>query len=317
MVDNSIKVSKTQAEILKGFASNLTITQIAKWRKCSRQAVYKVISKLLELGLIEKIGYAYGLTDKGIKGLHSFMGLSNQIRQHNLSFKIKVLDSPKNWDKKRSQLTSLPYFNKRVSLKNTDYEMLNFGRIKVKTTSQSVILHIPTIYANTPEESFVEAMDVLYGAIPKIEALFKIKLVKDLKANIVIISQEYARLQDQIAKIYKVEDNKLYVTDEEGKIWLIADYSFAVNELETISPKRADEDMSIVHNFLNDLRKSPTTFSEVKDVIVEIVKVQQNDRQTMIHLNENLKTHFEVLNKIGKAVDNLADEVKKLRGEKQ
>lgn len=258
-------ITLSQSEILKACSNFLTIKDIKEYRKVNRSSVYKVIKILLKKGLIfRKERGIYELTEAGKRGLHSLIGLSYKLRQHNLAIKIKVLESPKNWDKKRSQIITMPCFNKRVQLKNNTYDLLNLGKIQLKITSQSIIFRLPTILATTIDEAVLQAMGLLYETIPKVESQFKIKLIKDYKANITIISQEYARLNDSLARLYKEEDNKLYVTDDEGKVWLIADYSLSVNELETISPDRADEDMRIVHAFLNDLRKFPITLSEMR-----------------------------------------------------
>lgn len=293
-------LSATQADILKACSQFLTINDMVKSRKTSRNAVYKTIKILLAKGLIERSSRGiYGLTEAGKKGLHSFIGLRYNLRQHNFAIKVKVLESPKNWDKRRSQILTMPYFNKRVQLKNNYYDLLSFGKIQLKVTSQSVIFRLPTIYAPNIDEAIIQTMETLYNAIPKVENLFKIKLIKDYKGNITIISQEYARLNDSLAKIYKKEDNKLYITDEEGKIWLIADYSLSTNELEAISPNKADEDMRIVHAFLNDLRKNPTTFTEMtKDVDQEFLEMMERIRnmstaqlsqtQVMEQMNNNL-----------------------------
>ena len=109
-----------------------------------------------------------------------------------------------------------------------------------------------------------------------------------------------------MAKLYKKEGNKLYISDELGDIWLIADYSFNVNELETIHPKRADEDMEGVHNFMNDLRKNPTTFSEVLEVTNGI-------QQNQLVFDRNMASHLNVLGKLGEAVEELTKSVKELK----
>lgn len=304
-------ITLPQAEILKGISNYLTIDEMAKYRKTSRVSVYKIIKTLLNKELIHKKSRGiYGLTNKGQEGLHSLMQFTNKLRQHNLSFKIKILDSPKNWEAKREQLIQMPYFNKRVQLKNNDYDLLTFGRLQIKTTSQSVIIKLPTIYADSVDECNLQAMDLLYNAIPKIEAQFNIKLIKDYKSNIQIISQEYARLNDSLAKLYKKEGNKLYITDEEGKIWLIADYSFSVSELETISPNRADEDMTIVHAFFNDLRKNPATFSEVREAISGQLVLVNGIQQNQLIFDRNMASHLEVLQLIREAITELKNEVK-------
>lgn len=305
MVDNTPEVSQAQADILHCLTNNLTITEIAKHRKCSRQAIYKVLWRLLAKGFVEKIGYAYGLTELGKKGLHSFIGFTNKLRQHNINVKMEILESPRNWERKRGVMTSLPYFNKRVKLKNNYYDLFSFGRVRVKTTSKSAIIKIPTIYDDSIEGATIQTMEILEKVIPKIEALFKIKLIKDYKSNITFISQEYARLNDALAKLYKREDNKLYIKDEEGKVWLITDYSFAVNELETIHPIRADEDMKTVHSFLNDLRQNPVTCSQMMGAI------NSNAEHLNYHAT-NMRTHVDAVKKLSLGVDKLYSGVDEL-----
>jgi len=299
-------ISPQQAEILRCISNFFTISEIAKHRKTSRVSVYKIINSLLKKGFIEKKDYGiYELTEAGKKGLHSLRGLTPILRQHNLAIKVKILNKPKNWDKRRSKITTMPYFNKRVQLKNTSYDLLNYGKMQLKVTSQSIIFNLPTIYAKTVDNCVLQALDLLYEAIPKVEALYNIKLVKDYKANITIISQEYARLNDSLAKLYRKEGNKLYITDDQGKIWLIADYSFSADELETIEPNKADEDMRVVHSFFNDLRKSPTTFSEVREVVTGVLNNQ-------VIFDKNMQSHIKAVQDLGEGVRRLTEQIEKL-----
>ncbi|KKL22547.1 hypothetical protein LCGC14_2434360 [marine sediment metagenome] len=305
-------ITNSQAEVLQGLSKFMTITEISKWRKVSRQAIYKVTRRLLARGMIEKIGLAWRLTDKGRGGLHSFIGFTYKKRYHNLAFKIAIKENPRNWDKKRNTLMLLPYFNKRVELKNNSFDLFNFGKIQVKTTTRSVILKLPTIYSDTVEEAILEGMDMLFTSIPRIEASFKIKLVKDNRANITIISQEWARLQDPLAKLYEEKDEKLYIKDENGDVRLIIDYSFAVGELEAIHPNKSPEDMKAVDTFMLDLVKNPLTMSELKGVVQGVASNQ-------VMFAQNIETHMRVLkgmeqalSDVGEAVTQLKDEVKKL-----
>lgn len=315
MVERTLKISKTQAEILNGISNFLTISDIAKHRKTSRQAVYKVISKLKQSGLIIKSGMAWGLTEKGKKGLHSFMGFTNKLRQHNIAIKIKILESKRNWDKKRNILMQLPYFNKRVELKNNHYDLFNFGKVRIKTTSKSIIFHLPTIYDNNVDNAVLQAMDIIFDTIPRVEDRFKIKLIKDQKLNITFISQEYARLNDAIARVYKEKDKKLHIIDKDGELRFIADYSFAVNELESVHPDKASEDMNAVNPFLLDLAENPTTFSEVRDVVNQQNIVMQGIQQNQLMFAENMKSHIDAIKELGKGVEDLTKTVKEVKND--
>ena len=311
-VESSSNLSQNQFEILYNLSNFLTVTQIAKNRKTSRQAVYKSILILLEKGMIEKIDSTYRLTELGKKGLHSFIGFTYKLRQHNISYKIQVLESQTNWDKKREELIEMPFFNKKVKLKNNNYELFNFGKVKIKTTTKSVIIRLPELFDNSVEGAIIQSMDLLYQILPKIENRFKIRLRKDNKANITLISQEYARLNDCLAKLYKVEGNKLYITDDYGKVWLIADYSFCTNELETIDTRKADEDMITVSNFMNDLRNNPVTLSQLTSMMYIQNQQISNVTENQLMFAKNIETHMQVLSDIKDSINELTRVIKKI-----
>jgi hypothetical protein len=138
----------------------------------------------------------------------------------------------------------------------------------------------------------------LYDIIPKIENLFSIRLIKDYKANITIISQEYASLNDSLAKVYRKEGNQLYVTDEEGKVWMVTDFSFSNDETEFISPERSIDDTDAIVPMLNDLRKNPTTFSEVRGVVNGILEIQKYQASNIVKHQKVLDEMLITLKKI-------------------
>src|SRR3990167_3410589 len=292
-------------ETLKYIQEGLSITEMALARKVSRKSVYKVLSSLIKKGWISYPKRSlYELTDKGIEGLHSFVALRYSLRQHNLHFKIRVLESTKNWELRRNELRLLPYFNKTLKLKNNEQDLFNYGRLGIKTTSKSVIIKMPTIYSKDWESAIIQAISILEGIIPKIEKSFAIRLVKDYKANITIISQEYAKIQDAIAKLYRSEKNRLYLTGEDGKIWLITDFSFSTDETEFIHPNKATDDVDAIAPFFNDLRKNPTTLTDMRLYIGEI----QAGLQGVLH---NEIKHQKVLDEILLYFKELKEVIKK------
>lgn len=294
----SKELTKTQFEILKSVADFLSVTEIARYRRKSHPSVSKTIKILLRKGFVEKIGRKYKVTEGGKKRLHSFIGFRYNLRQHNLHIKIKVLESLRNWDKKRNQIVLLPYFNKRVELKNNYYDLFNYGKLQIKTTSKSIIIKIPTIYSKTVDSAILQALDILFASVPKIESLFKIKLIKDYKCNITFITQEYARLEDALARLYRKEAKTLYITDENGEVRVLADYSFNVSELETPHPKHAGEDMNAISPFMLDLIENPTTFKEVRETVTEIMKVQQMQSYNIVKHQKVLDEMLITLKKI-------------------
>jgi len=308
MVKLTIKHSKKEIEILKYLTQFLTISQIAKLRKTSRTAIYKGISKLLEKGCIRKISRgSYEVTSKGLHSLNK--SSSNLIRLHNLAFKITILQKPINWELKRSRIANIRLLAKDITFGNTKYQIHTFSSLKVKTTSNSIIFYMPSFYGKNTDNCFEQALNFLWKAIPKTEALFNVILIKDRKANIEIISQHYAKLQDCLAKLYKTEGNKLYIKDKDNNLWLIADYSFKVDELETIYNKTAKEDMDTVKDFLNDLRKNPATMTQVLEAIKGVTSNQ-------VIFDKNFQSHLQVIKKLGNSVNRLTSHISKLKKEK-
>lgn len=267
-----------QYETLRLLQQGHNISEISKYRKIARKNVYKVLSTLVKKGWVTHPTRAiYELTEKGLKGLHSFVGLRYKLRQHNLHFKIEIRKSQRNWNQKRQELRFLPYYNKTLKLKNNEQELFNFGKLQVKTTTKSVIIKVPTIYAREWESAIIQAMQILEDSIPKIEKLFKIRLVSNYKSSIKIISNEYAEIQNTLAKMYRNEGNRMYLTGEDGKIWLITDFSFSTDELEFIHSNKATDDVDAILPFMNDLRKNPTTFSDIRNHVGELQAVVNSD----------------------------------------
>ena len=293
------RVEFAYLELLNGVHNNLKVSEIAKYRKVSSQAIYGTLSSAIKRGWVSKKTYGvYELTEKGTQTLHSLVGFRYKLRQHNLGIKIDVLESPKNWAQKRNELRFLPYFNKTIKLKNNEQDMFNFGKLQIRTTTKAIIIKMPTIYSKGWEEAIIQAMDILETTIPKLEQIFKVKLVKNYKANMKIISQEYARIQDALAKLYRAEGNRIYLTGDDGKIWLITDFSFSEDELEVIHPDRAADDLDAIAPFMNDLRKNPTTLSNMREETREVLEVA--------------KAHAVNINKHQKVLDQILDAFTKL-----
>jgi DNA-binding PadR family transcriptional regulator len=295
------RVELARFEVLKLIQEGLSVTEISKYRHVSRTAIYGVIGTLVSKGWVRKPGRSmYELTTRGIEGLHSFVGFRYKLRQHNLHFKIEILGAPRNWALKRNELRQMPYFNKTIKLKNNEQDLFNYGKLQLKTTTKSIIIKMPTIYSANWEDAVIQAIGILEDSIPKLENLFKVRLVKDYKSNITIISQEYAKIQDALAKLYRAEGNRLYLTGEDGKIWMITDFSFSTDETEFIHSTKATDDVDAIAPFLNDIRKNPTTMSETQDMIKKVAAVQQSEAQ-------NVVKHQKVLDKIMTNQDVLQD----------
>ncbi len=300
----ALEVSKTQFEVLRLLQSNLTITQISISRKVSRASVYKVIKTLIHKGYLEKIDKSFSLTTKGIEGLHSFVGLRYKLRQHNFHVKFKVLDAPKNWAKKRNEFRKLPYFNKRIKLKNNEQELFNYGALTIKTTTKSIIIKIPTIYAKNIDEATLQTFGIIESTYPKIENLFKVKLVKNYKSCMEVVCQEFANLNDVLARIYNKRGEQLLITGEDEKIWMITDKSFNGDEREYVHPIKAADDEPAISTAMNILRDEPTIMKENQSKVNGHDKILGKSMKVLEGYAEQIALHLRVEQKQEKHLKN-------------
>lgn len=298
------RLELARCETLKLLQEGLSISEIARYRHVTRQAIYDILQTLIKKGWVTHPKRSvYELTSKGMSTLHSFVGLRYKLRQHNLHFKIEIKESPRNWELKRNEIRFLPYFNKTLKLKNNEQDLFNFGRLQIKTTTKSIIIKMPTIYAKDWESAIIQAMQILEDSIAKIEKLFKIRLIKNYRANITIISQEYAKLQDALAKRYRIEGNRLYLTGDDGKIWLITDFSFSTDETEFIHTEKATDDVDAIAPFLNDLRKNPTTLTDIRQHVGELQSVLHGDMRNRVKHQKVLDEILIAFKQINKRLD--------------
>lgn len=309
--DSSKKeLSEIQFEVLRLLQTGLTITQIKTARKVSRASVYKVINTLIKKGFLEKIDKSYTLTSKGIEGIHSLVGLRYKLRQHNFHVKFKVLEHPKNWDKKRNEFRRLPYFNKKIKLRNNEQELFNYGNLLIKTTTKHIIIKIPTIYAKNIKEATLQTFDIIESTYPKIESLFKVKLVKNYKSCMEVVCQEFANLNDVLAKLYNKRGEQLLITGDDGKIWMITDKSFNGDEREYIHTKKAPEDQEAISKSMNILRDEPEIMKNNKKEIKQTLGiVKKNSKHIGANADnfkqyaDNIESHIGAIKSLGAGVD--------------
>jgi uncharacterized protein YaeQ len=117
--------------------------------------------------------------------------------------------------------------------------------------------------------------------------------------------QHYANIKNELARHYNNNKEKMQIKDDKGKVWLLADFSLKVDELEAVSPEKADIDYkNVIERYFNDIRSGVVSLpSEIDQRISKLVLLQE-------YQAENIKTHFEVLNGIKDAIKELREEIR-------
>jgi hypothetical protein len=247
----------------------------------SKIALNYYLTILKKEGLIKKVGYGvYEFNEKrndkeykfltpkkkGVSGSSSQFMPKEEIRGHNFIINLK-LPNILNWDKREDYLIK----------NNIKYKSLGNGLqifhngYKIHLYDQSIIIYFSkhkSIYGVDAAACYEQLIKWLYDYIHSLEILLKTRLKFANGYNFKIDRQHYAKLHDILARDFRHNKQKLEVRDNKGELWLIADYSLNVDELETVHPKTANLDMDkVILPFFNDLKLNPVLLSEILGVI--------------------------------------------------
>jgi len=246
-------LTRAQQEVLILITEKyLTIEQIAKQRKCSPQAVYKLVKQLRNKG-------AY---DTGLKT--TFFGQPTSQpkyakRLHGQEFNIKILTASK-------------YYYE--ILKETNILYIDNHTIRLYRESIEIYAGDGVSFAGETEQ-VATSRSLRYWSrfFIKLEQKLKITLIKSGSFNIKLVNQHYGNFDTDFVNHFleKGERIRIYANDN-GKLWFLIDQSFGFIERENLHPETAKQDSEKVSKQLNDWRDfDPSTNSEldIKDKELE------------------------------------------------
>lgn len=253
--------TESEKEILDMLLNEfLTIKQIAYRRQTSVQAVYKIIKRLKEKGVLGmpknqrfKI-QCTRLLAKNFKG--------KKIRLHGEEFNIKILQKSKEYEKTKDQQNFILIENHTIRLYRDSIEVYS-GK---------------SFYGKTAQETTSQSIKYWWKFFQKLENYFNIILIKDRKHNIKLVKSHYAELNNELAKEANEKKYNIKVkAPEDQKTWLSIDKSFNINEAETIHPETSKRDMEeAILPFFNDLRKNnPPNLTELTQVLKQSLEVNK------------------------------------------
>ena len=218
------------------------------------------ISTLKRAKLIEKLGYSVWKVSKEydevqIKQVQkSIKGDNCEIRGHAFQLTIQI-PKLRNWNKREEYLKKKKINYKPLNILGGGQRIFFLGR-KIWLTNKSVIIYeTKSFYADSAKKSKNYAIDSCISLIHSLEGLLNTSFKINSKYLFKVDKAHYARIKCDMAKHYRKDGKKLYVSDHRG-FWLWADYSFTIDETETGNQKESDKDMDEhIHPFLNSLKK--------------------------------------------------------------
>jgi hypothetical protein len=246
------ELPKVQQEILFMLTTEfLTINQIAIRRKCSKQAVYEVISKLKNKGFLKE---GFTVLEKN----QSTLTLSSKLRLHGQEFHINIL----NKDERYKQLKSKS-------------NLINIDGNTIRLFDNSMEVYIgQSFFGEDVNQITKDSIDYFNKLLPRLENDFKVILIRSRYQNISIVNSHYAEINNELSRecIDRGEKIRVY-TNEDGKLWFLIDKSFNIYEAETLHPNTSKQDMGKVRDFFNDIRDKETLqLSELSRYMADTTK---------------------------------------------
>lgn len=222
----------------------LTPQKIAIRRKCTRQAVFKILKTLKNKG-----AYDLGLrmVDKSLstcQPCQPTFRMENKIRLHGQEFNIKILFKDGRY---------INALEKGANVLYTDGNTTRLFKDSIEIYSGQ------NFYAEDVQKATVKSFEYWNRFIARLEHDLKVILLKPRSQNIRLVNQHYAEINNELAKECEKKADKIRIfTNDDGKLWFLIDNSFNLHEAETVHPKTAQQDMTAVKAFFNDVRDNET-----------------------------------------------------------
>lgn len=254
-------ISPEAIEVLKLLGQlNYTPSQIAKRLKKSRKTIYKHIRVLTKKGFFDKLE---GVTREG----YNLLGYHSKAKRFRINGVQVFFELPQGvdlqkWKKNRGRVLSLRKINHQSFFlkprgKVTDkYErFFLFDKFDARAHAGGVMVYFPDVLGKTPADAELDLLHLIERVGLELNKIFReIDFFKQNTLRVRICKYELAHLNDSVAKEFRRENKKLFVSLD-GSLRLICDFSKSIDELEAVSVAHGLEDQEGVQSFLKDILK--------------------------------------------------------------
>lgn len=183
-----------------------------------------------------------------------YLNEKNLIRIHGLMFKITF------------NFTGKRYFER---LKKSNILRLENNTIQL-FKKNLLVSSLGSFYGKDATSALIEAQNYYWDFFVRLEDYLGIVFLKEKSQNVKIVKSHYSEVNNELAKDCNSKKLKIAISDRvDGKDWFIIDNSFNLNEMETLHPKTALQDMEKVKPFFESLRKleEPVEMDKVLSVL--------------------------------------------------
>lgn len=260
---------------------------------------------LINKGLVRKIGYGVWkiVEDWSAKTTSNYEGIGNvkqspptqKIRGHGFRISIDI-PNIKLWEKREDYFKKINYKFDKIP----QGQSVMIRDFKVWFCNNSLVIHFPkdkSVFSSSAFESQRLALKLAFDVVRSIENKFNIKLGQADTFKFRISRKHFGDLENEIAKKYHKEGKQLTIYGDDGKQWLVIDFSWKMFiELEAVHPDTAVKDMDeIITPFMNTLRLEPKVLDTLKSGQT-IQEVSLNNlKNIVLELAKQVKTQQDLL----------------------
>lgn len=258
------EISKNQQEVLHMLTRDyMTVSQIAQRRQTTTQAVYKIMAKLKQKGLLRRglqKGVAKSQSTSGLQPPKDVRKFKKYIRLHGQEWNIKLIGKSEHYDNLRSRGNLIS---------------LDGNTVRLYSESVEVYCAEDRDFCGHDEQR-ATALSFQYWNrfFVRLENHLKCVFIKNRSHMIKLVNAHYAEVDNELAKEYRKDKIKLHIYGlEDGKLWFTIDNSWQLHEAETLHPQDSKEDMTKVRAHFNDIRDQPhVPLSEISQYMADTQK---------------------------------------------
>jgi hypothetical protein len=290
-------------DIVSLVKKGLNVSQIAIHLGISKQSLNYYITTLKRENIIKKVAYGtWEVTSQEVKMLSHNVSLQvKNVRGHAFVWTIKP-DKSFNWEELLEQNN---IYSEPKGIADTPRILINNKKIwlgkrfiTIWEPKENSFFEVNTI--ESKKQAVISLIDSVEGIKKALSIEFKYKFTCK--------RQHYGFIDSIEAKHFIDKGKNILIKNEKG-YWFSIDYSQnKYKEAETISEKEADVHGLQYQNYMNSHER--TNFKVTPEFTLEAInKVTENQ----LMFAKNIETHMEVLKNIGNAVNELKEEIKKIR----
>ena len=306
LVKHLTKKQNFYLPIINFIKTSTNLTNLQKELNISKQKLNYYLRELKKEGIIIQKGRGWYEVVKEVKDLTKYDKIlkKDSIRGHAYIWEVKFKKIPEDWNKRIEILEKKGVHFKLVGAK------LDTPRIKV--LGRKIWLckdHIRVFdkkgnsyYGDNAKESRYRALNEISLIIDALESKLGVSLDR---IDIGFRKEHYALIKNDLAIEHNKKGEILRVSDKFGE-WLLIDDSLEEGgELENVGKGSYNTNIPM-HKWWNENKE--TNFQVTPKFILEAMNgIQQNQ----LIFDKNMSSHLDVLNRIGKAIEELREEIKK------